>query len=364
MKRKQFEKLSAIDGTDYGFDPEQGKFAAKGICSWGAAAVTAVGAYSSSKSNKQASKATGQQLGGISDATKTIKDTAQQATTTLKPAQALFAPATQQLQEQAARYGQIGQQGQTALTTQQQALNVNQFLDPSMQFQMDEGRKALEASASARGGLLSGAALKDLTKYSQGLASENYNTAVSQALANRAQQIGIGGTMSQLGGNQPEINQRLFGTGANALGQVADIQSGVGQDVANLQMSAGNVAATGTKSKSDPLLAGVGAAVGSFFSDMTVKHDIASVTDDEIEEFLNSMKPATYEYDESVKEKGAPNGRQMGVMAQDVEKSKMGTKLVKKNQDDIKVIDVPKSVSALLASAANLNDRVNKLEGK
>jgi hypothetical protein len=187
---------------------------------------------------------------------------------------------------------------------------------------------------------------------------------VSQALANRAQQIGIGGTMSQLGGNQPEITQRLFGTGANALGQVADIQSGVGQDVANLQMSAGNVAATGTKSKSDPLLAGVGAAVGSFFSDMTVKHDIASVTDDEIEEFLNSMKPATYEYDESVKEKGAPAGRQMGVMAQDVEKSKMGSKIVKKTQDDIKVVDVPKSVSALLASAANLNDRVNKLEGK
>jgi hypothetical protein len=233
-----------------------------------------------------------------------------------------------------------------------------------MQFQMDEGRRALEASASARGGLLSGAALKDLTKYSQGLASENYNTAVSQALANRAQQIGIGGTMSQLGGNQPEITQRLFGTGANALGQIADIQSGVGQDVANLQMSAGNVAATGTKAKSDPLLAGVGAAVGSFFSDMTVKHDIESVSDDEIEEFLNSMKPATYEYDESVKKKGAPDGRQMGVMAQDVEKSKMGSKIVKKTQEDIKVVDVPKSVSALLASAANLNDRVNKLEGK
>jgi hypothetical protein len=46
--------------------------------------------------------------------------------------------------------------------------------DPGYDFRMAEGQKALERSASARGSLLSGGALKGLTRYAQGVASDEY----------------------------------------------------------------------------------------------------------------------------------------------------------------------------------------------
>lgn len=52
--------------------------------------------------------------------------------------------------------------------------------DPGYQFRMAEGLKALERSASARGGLLSGGTLKGLTKYAQGVASDEFQNAYSR----------------------------------------------------------------------------------------------------------------------------------------------------------------------------------------
>lgn len=46
---------------------------------------------------------------------------------------------------------------------------------PGYKFNLDEGRKAIEASAAARGGTVSGATLKDLTRFQQGYASNEYN---------------------------------------------------------------------------------------------------------------------------------------------------------------------------------------------
>lgn len=43
--------------------------------------------------------------------------------------------------------------------------------DPSFQFQMDQGRQALERSAAARGTLMTGGTLKELARFGQGLAS-------------------------------------------------------------------------------------------------------------------------------------------------------------------------------------------------
>jgi len=47
--------------------------------------------------------------------------------------------------------------------------------DPGYQFRMDEGQKALERSASARGGVLSGRAGKEATRYGQDYASGEYD---------------------------------------------------------------------------------------------------------------------------------------------------------------------------------------------
>jgi len=46
--------------------------------------------------------------------------------------------------------------------------------DPGYQFRMEEGAKGLERGASARGGVLSGAAMKAMERYRQGVASDEY----------------------------------------------------------------------------------------------------------------------------------------------------------------------------------------------
>jgi len=73
--------------------------------------------------------------------------------------------------------------------------------DPGYQFRMDEGNKAVESGAAARNGLLSGAAMKAMQKYSQGFASNEYGNAYNrftgdqQNMYNRL--AGISGTGQQ-----------------------------------------------------------------------------------------------------------------------------------------------------------------------
>jgi len=52
--------------------------------------------------------------------------------------------------------------------------------DPGYQFRMDEGAKAVDASAAARNGLLSGAAMKAMQRYGQGYASNEYANAYNR----------------------------------------------------------------------------------------------------------------------------------------------------------------------------------------
>jgi len=83
--------------------------------------------------------------------------------------------------------------------------------DPGYQFSVSEGEKALERSAAAKGGLMSGAALKAITEFGQGTAAQEY------------QQV-----YDRYNTNQTNLYNRLAGL------------SGTGQVAAN------NNAATGT----------------------------------------------------------------------------------------------------------------------
>lgn len=52
--------------------------------------------------------------------------------------------------------------------------------DPGYDFRMQEGRNAVEQGAAARGGLLSGGAEKELLRYGQGFASNEFNNAYNR----------------------------------------------------------------------------------------------------------------------------------------------------------------------------------------
>jgi len=76
-----------------------------------------------------------------------------------------------------------------AAPTEQDMLN-----EPGFQFRLDQGRKALEASAAGRGKLRSGGTLKDILGYGQNFASQEYNNVYNRALqqydTNRANAFG------------------------------------------------------------------------------------------------------------------------------------------------------------------------------
>jgi len=94
-------------------------------------------------------------------------------------------------------------------------------MDPGYGFRLGEGLKALERSAAARGGLMSGATGKALTRYGQDVASQEFGNAYNRlaSLANVGPQAA--GVMSNLGQtyatNVGNIGMRQGETAANAM---------------------------------------------------------------------------------------------------------------------------------------------------
>ena len=88
-----------------------------------------------------------------------------------------------------------------------QSGDVMGVMDPSYQFRLGEGLKALDRQAAARGGLISGGALKAAQRYGQDFASQEFGNAYNR-LASLA---GIGQTAT----NSMNANAGAFGTNAS-----------------------------------------------------------------------------------------------------------------------------------------------------
>jgi hypothetical protein len=119
--------------------------------------------------------------------------------------------------------------------------------DPGYGFRMDEGMKALEQSAAARGGLLSGTTLKGVQRFGQGLASQEYQNAFNRYQVNRAGQLNP--LQSLMGAGQ---------TGANVL---SGAMGQAGQGISAAQQGAGAARASG-------YVGGVNALTGALSSAM------------------------------------------------------------------------------------------------
>jgi len=89
---------------------------------------------------------------------------------------------------------------------------MDQFTqDPGYGFRLSEGMKALDRTAAARGGLLSGATLKGAQRYGQDLASQEYQNAFNRYQTERAAQLN---PLQSLAG----VGQTAAGTLTNAYG--------------------------------------------------------------------------------------------------------------------------------------------------
>lgn len=141
------------------------------------------------------------------------------------------------------------QAGERALGKLEAASNytpfsMNQFnADPGYAFRLAEGQKALERSAAARGGLISGSALKAAERFGQDYGSQEYTNAFNRYQTERAARL------------QPL--QSLAGVGqtaANTLGQAAGTY---GTNVGNLMTGSAAAQAAGTVGQANALTGGL-----------------------------------------------------------------------------------------------------------
>lgn len=111
------------------------------------------------------------------------------------------------------------------------------------------------------------------------------------------------------------------------------------------------------------LLSAVGSALA--LSDEKSKKNIKDGSH-ESQKFLDALKSHVYEYKDEYKEEGAPDGKHMSPMAQELEKTVAGKDMVKETGDGTKMVDYssPQGYGAILAAMSHLNEKIKDIEGR
>lgn len=109
---------------------------------------------------------------------------------------------------------------------------MDQFqADPGYAFRQSEGMKALERSAAARGGLMSGSTMKGIERFGQDLASQEYTNAFNRYQAERAARL--------------NPLQSLMGAGQSAANTLTSAAGTMGANEAQNITNAGTARASG-----------------------------------------------------------------------------------------------------------------------
>ena len=126
----------------------------------------------------------------------------------------------------------------------------NYAADPGYAFRFGEGMKALNATAAARGGLISGNALKGATDYGQAAGSQEYQNAYSRYLTNNAQNLQAYNTNTANQQYLANLGQSSANNQANQIGQFGNAAAG------NI-IGAGNAQAAGAVGGANAISSGV-----------------------------------------------------------------------------------------------------------
>lgn len=158
------------------------------------------------------------------------------------------------------------------------------------------------------------------------------------------------------------LDAQLRQMGMDDAARLGYLQQLTGMDAAQIQAQVGAMGAAqagNTPGFLGPLLT-AGAQVGAaaaMKSDERAKTDITDARH-EVDAMLDKLMPKAYVY----KEARHGVGRRVGVMAQDLAKSKAGADVIVGDADGQMSLDVNKAISAALASSARLHERVRDLE--
>lgn len=204
--------------------------------------------------------------------------------------------------------------------------------DPGYKFRLGEGEKAISAAMAARGLGNSGAALKELTRYGQDFASNEFDKAFNRNF---------------------QTTSTVLGLGNNAANNLATARGSLAANLSNNVMGLGNAAAANTMAGANRMgnMMGQGAGIAAIaMSDVRLKKNIEPINKEELTEFLKFIEPIYFEYIDSKHGEGV----WAGVRAQDLEKSKLGRTIVVTKDNGDKAIDMTKATSLILAALSTL----------
>jgi hypothetical protein len=122
--------------------------------------------------------------------------------------------------------------------------------DPGYAFRMSEGMKALDRSAAARGGLISGAALRGATRYGQEMGTQEYQNAFNRYYTERA--------------NRLQPLQSIAGVGQTSANTLTNAAGQFGQQIGSNIIGAGNAMAAGQIGQANAISQGVGQGINFY----------------------------------------------------------------------------------------------------
>lgn len=127
--------------------------------------------------------------------------------------------------------------------------------DPGYAFRQQQGQQAIERGAAARGGLLSGAALKGAQRFGQDLASQEYGNAFNRFQVNQANRFN---RLASIAGIGQTATNALNQAGTNFANAMTGISGQNATNQANAQLAAGQARTSGYQ--------GIGNALASGFA--------------------------------------------------------------------------------------------------
>lgn len=264
------------------------------------------------------------------------------------------------LQQQAAGGGppSIAQQmlanqtSQNILNAQSQAASMR-GVNPAMALRMQQGQAAnLNQQAANQGAMLRSQEILNAQQALGGLAG-----------GMRGQDIGLAEAQQQGALNRDQ----LILQGLGQKGQIAQAATQGARDLEQLrvQQRAGvNAVNQAGYEAAAKQRTGIAAGIGGGFmekilaSDRNLKTDIEPArSDPAVQDFLDALSSSTYRY----KNPEHGEGRYLGPMAQDLEKTELGRDMVMDTPDG-KMVDYGRGAPAYLGVAGLLNDRMDDLE--
>lgn len=241
--------------------------------------------------------------------------------------------------------------------------------------------RALEAiqQSGQLGGQIEGQNFGEASKVAEAQDAINkFNTQAKQ----QVESANVATRNAALDRNMQE-KQRIADANAGIVNDQAKTNAGAAQTVfqdkmskaggvagADQALAAGKTSAANAKTAFEGQLLNTAGTVGGGYlaskakptyivSDERKKKDIKGAGHEDIMDFLASMDPKTFEYKDGGAAPGESPGENLGVLAQDMEKSKLGKDIVEDGPGG-KTINVKKGLSALFAALAALHDEVKE----